>query len=364
MAPYELWNTRTSLGVMRDVRSEDWYFGQFFTKQMRSTTEYIDFERLPIRSRKLAPMVMPMGRGQGVFDDTQRTYRFKPGNIVVEESVDPLRPLTFSPGIDRSMLDPNNLTPMQRLSLIKAEMAGEAVKAIERRWEWMKARSIIDGKVTLVYDTGESYDVNFQRASGHTEILTAGNRWGDTGISIVDHIQAIVDTMNDAEFGGMPTRATMGGLVAKAIRADAEVLTHLDKNIAGATITVERGLIAGGPNGGKIYKFGELQIGGASGQKIELWVNNETYTSNTGTQVRYLGANEIVFTGTASAINGYECFGRIVDRDADYQALPIFPKNFVTGERVKTENMSWESAPLMVPINPNATYKLTPVALI
>lgn len=52
----------------------------------------------------------------------------------------------------------------------------------------------------------------------------------------------------------------------------------------------------------------------------------------------------------------------IVDKDAGYQALPLFPKNFETGERVKVENVSVESAPLFVPINPNATYKATVLA--
>jgi hypothetical protein len=70
----------------------------------------------------------------------------------------------------------------------------------------------------------------------------------------------------------------------------------------------------------------------------------------------------MVFLGSADAIKGYECFGMIVDRDAEYQALPIFPKNYVKGDDVKVEHLSFKSAPLMVPINPNATYKLTPVA--
>jgi hypothetical protein len=70
----------------------------------------------------------------------------------------------------------------------------------------------------------------------------------------------------------------------------------------------------------------------------------------------------MVFLATPETINGYECFGMIVDRDAQYQALPIFPKNFEKGDDVKIEHLSFKSAPLMVPINPNGTYKLTPIA--
>jgi len=357
--PYELWQSHKLLGVFRDTRPEDWYFSQFFTNQMRSTDEWIDFEKLPVRARQLAQFVKPLGRGHGVFTDKVQGYRFKPANIVVEDSIDILRPLTYQPGIDSSMLHPTQLSPMQRRALLKMQMMSEFITAVERRWEWMKARAIIDGEVTINYLDGTVAVVDFQRDDDHTEVLTMGNYWGDSGVSIVDHIQTIVDTMNDAEFGGMPTRITMGGGLGAIVRRDAEILEHLDKNIAGSTMRVERGLVSGANGGGKIYKIGELQVGGASGQNIELWVNNETYTANDGTQARYLGNYEAVFTSTPEAINGYECFGMIVDLDAEYQALPIFPKNFVTGERVKVENISAESAPLFVPINPNATYKLT-----
>lgn len=353
--PYEIWQTHTMLGVMRDVRAEDWYFGQFFNRQIRSTDEYIDFEKLPIRSRKLAPFVKPLGRGTSVYSDSAKTYRFKPAYSIVEEAIDPLRPLTFAPGIDRSMLDPNKLTPSQRRAILKAEMTAEAIKAIERRWEWMKARSIIDGTNTIVYQDGQSVSVDFQRAAGHTEVLTAGNYWGDSGVSILDHIQTILETMNNAEFGALPTRITMGGALGKIVRKDAEILKHMDMNIAGGRHVVERGLVSGGANGGKIYKIGDLFVGGATGYSIELWVNDETYDTST----RYLGQYEAVFTGSAESIMGHECFGMIVDQDADYQALPIFPKNFTTGDDVKVEHLSFKSSPLMVPINPNATYKLT-----
>lgn len=357
--PYELWQTRKLLGVFRASRPETFYFGQYFGSQMRSEDEWIDFEKLPIRSRKLAPFVKPLGRGHGVFTDRVQGYRFKPANVVVEDAVDPFRPLTMQPGIDPSMLDvQGRLNPMQRLSLIKAEMLREMQLSVERRWEWMRARAIIDGEVTCTYKDGSSVLVDFQRDNDHTETLSGGNRWGDSGVSILSHIQTIMDTVNDAEFGGLINRITMGGGVASVVRQDEEILDHMDLNIKGGVHTVDRGLAPAD----KVYKFGELFVGGASGHTIELWVNNETYTADNGTSTRYLANNAIVATADPAAINGYECFGRIVDKDAQYQAIPMFPKNFETGERVKVENLSVESAPLFVPINPDATYKATVIA--
>lgn len=357
-APYNPWTTHKLLDVFRDEKPETWYFGQYFTGgQMRSTDEWIDFEKLPVRSRGLAPFVKPMGRGKGSFTDRVQGSRFKPANVVAEDAVDPFRPLSFQPGIDRSALhmNMNAISPMQRLELIKAQMVQEFQMQVMRRWEWMKARAIIDGKVTCTYLDGTSVLVDFQRDTDHTEVLTSGNYWGDSGVSILDHVQTIVETMVNADFGGMPTRITMGGGVATVVRQDSEILDHMDLNVKGGVHSVDRGL-AGAD---KVYKFGELFVGGASGHTIELVVNNETYTDSAGATQRYLGNNEIVVTSTPAAINGWECFGMIVDKDAQYQALPLFPKNFETGERTKVENVSVESAPLFVPINPNATYKAT-----
>lgn len=361
--PYSLWSSRKSLGVMRDMRSETAYFGQYFTNEMRSEDEWIDFGKLPIRSRRLAPFVKPTARGRGLPGDRVQGFRFKPANVVLEDGIDQNRALTFEPGIDGSPFDVLTLSPMQRRDLIKAQMLADYNAALDRTEEWMMAKAIIDGKVTVTYQDGESVLVDFQRAAGHTEVLGVGDRYGDSGVSILDHWQAVMDTMNDAEFGGMVTRITMGGDVVPIVRKDAEILDHLDTNIRGGSVTVDRGIITGGPDGGKVYKFGELLVGGGSGQKVELWVNNETYENDSGVQTRYLGAKEVVFTSTASAIKGYRCYGAIQDLDAEFQALRRFPKNFVTQNgRIKTEHMSLEAAPLFVPINPNATYKATVLA--
>lgn len=353
-APYELWETRTALGAMRAVKPETWMFGQFFNRQVTTESEWIDFEKLPVPTRKLAAFVKPMGRGTSVYNDTSRSLRFKPANIVVEEQIDPLRLLSTAPGID-AMLEPMNISPARRRNLLRVAMTEQAMTAIERRWEWMRARAIIDGAVTVRYEDGQSVAVDFGRSAGHTETLTSGNRFGDSGISFLDKIQSIIDTMVAAEYGGVPTKVTMGGGVWAVIRKDAELLEAMKFEQQRTDITIERGLLA---NVQKVFQVGSITVGGSSGQRLELWVNNETYHDNSGTAQRYLGNKDVVLTASPEAIMGMQVFGRIVDMDADFRALPIFPKNYMKGDRVKTEHMSWESAPLMVPINPDATYKI------
>lgn len=353
--PYELWDTRRSLGVFRATDPAPQYWTPWFTRQINSTDEYIDFEKLPVPSRKLAAFALPLARGASAYDDSVRTFRVKPAYIKMDDAVDPLKPLVKQAGIDPSMLDVSRLTPMQRLELIKVAIAAAHRRAIELRWDWLCARALIDGKVTL---TGAEYPttlVDFGRAAGHTVTLTDGTRIGDAGIKALDVIQARCDTMNDAEFGAMPTRITMGGSVWSVLREDAGILAHLDTQTKGGVHTIDRGL-----NAGKIFPVGELSIGGQSGQKIELWVNNETYIDPvSGASTRYLGAREMVFTGSPESIMGFQCFGRIIDQDAGYEALDVFAKNYTeqSGD-ITVQRISHKSSPLMVPVNPDATLKI------
>jgi len=352
--PYELWDTRTSLGMMRATKPETWQFGKYFTRQINTESEWIDFEKLPVPSRKLAAFVKPMGRGTSIYTDSSVTKRFKPANIVVEEQIDPFRLLSTAPGID-SMLNPMTISPMQRQNLLRAEMTSQAMTAIERRWEWMRAKAIIDGTITVKYESGEPVTVDFGRAAGHTQTLTSGNRFGDSGIAFMDKAQGVIDTMTDAEFGGIPVDIIMGGSVWAVVKNDTGLQKAMEFEAQRGDVNIERGLIG---STGKVFKVGTISVGGPSGQTLNLWVNNETYVDNSGVAQRYLGAKEMVFCAAPEAIMGIQCFGRIVDMDANFAALPIFPKNFIKGDRVKTEHMSFESAPLMVPVNPDATYKI------
>jgi hypothetical protein len=326
---------------------------------VNSEEEYIDFGKLPSQRKAVAPFVMPMGRGRPVYEDREIVSRVKPAYVKVEDTIDPLMPLRKRAAIDVSYVDEETLTPMQRLNLIRTQMTISHVNSIQRRWDWLAAKAIIDGQVTL---TGEDYPttvVDFRRNANQTVVLTAGNRWGDSGISIFDFLQEQVDKMVDAEFGAVPTRITMGGKVWAVLRKDAEFKEHMDTNYREPRATVERGLVSGD----KVFKVGEMTIGGNSGQTIELWVNNDTYYDiESGTEERYLESNAIVMTGSAEALNGYRCFGRIIDRRAEYRPLPIFPRNYLTGNDPEVEKLSHKSAPLMVPINPNATLKATVVA--
>jgi hypothetical protein len=83
-----------------------------------------------------------------------------------------------------------------------------------------------------------------------------------------------------------------------------------------------------------------------------FYVYAETYQDDSGSEVPYLGANEIVITG--QAIEGTKAHGAILDKGAGYQPMEIFPK-MITEENPSVESVLTQSRPLIVPGNVNAS---------
>lgn len=359
-APYNVWDSHKSLGVVRAVDPvlNYWTSLGFNSREINSTDEWIDFEKLPAVGRKLAPFVRPLGAGKPLYEDRSRGFRFKPAYIKVKEAVDTLMPLVKRPGIDRSMVNVSEITPMQRREIIKVQMTIQAVNAIRRRWEWMAAKALIDAKVTIKGEEYPAVELDFRRNPNHQIVKTSGQFWGDTGVSIFDDIQRWADRMFGAEFGGFPVRLTVTPAVWGVMQRDPEFMKHMDNQVRDPRATIERGLISAE----KAVKVGELLVGGRSGASIEIWLYRDTFIDpDTGVSTPFLNDGDILLSASDDAIQGYRCFGAIIDPYARYQALDIFGRNWMELGDPAVEYLLWQSAPLMVPINPDATLRATVV---
>lgn len=339
---YELWDTHTLLGVYRELDPiPSYWLDLLFPNEMTFDTEYIDFERIPRVGRKLAPFVVPLAQGRPIFEEGSNLARFKPAYVKPSDPVTPTRALRQRPG---TLLSPDQSTPMQRYNAIKSDIIAYHRTAIERRWEWLAAQAVIEGKVTISGDDYPTQLVDFGRAAGHTIVLGVAARWGDTGVSIIDNIQTWADTMHAAPFGGAPNRLTVGTSAWGVMRKDDELLAELDTTRRGTEMDFKTGLIG----------TGEARFVGNLGGNLDLWVYNDYYTLN-GSATPFMSPKDVVLTGPA--VSGYRCFGAIVDVHAQFQALPVFSRNYLPEGDVAIEQVVTQSAPLMVPVNPNATLK-------
>ena len=344
---YELWETHTLLGVYREMDEPPRYWlDLLFGNELQSDDEYIDFEKIPRAGRKLAPFVAPMAQGRPIYEEGGRVARFKPAYIKPSDPVTPNRIMRRRPG---ALLGPDSNTPMARYDAIKADIIAYHRVAVERRWEWLAARAVIDGKVTIEGDDYPTQLVDFGRAAGHTVVLGNGARWGDSGVSIFDSIQGFVDLMHAAQFGGAPNRLTIGTDVWKVMRRNEEVMKEMDTTRRGTDVDIKTGLLPAG----------EARFVGNLGPTLDVWVYNDYYTSGNSV-VPFMSPKDVVFTGPN--VEGHRCYGIIQDLRAQFQAMPVFPCNYVTTGDTVIEQILTQSAPLMVPVNPNATLKATVVA--
>ena len=91
---------------------------------------------------------------------------------------------------------------------------------------------------------------------------------------------------------------------------------------------------------------------------IEVWVYSGFYQDDAGAIVPLMSSKDILMSG--NAIDGVKCFGAIQDLKAGLKATSMFGSSWDENDPSATFMMH-QSAPLMVPVNPNATLKATVV---
>lgn len=346
-----IYDTRTLLGVFWDDNymkpPENYWLSNFFGETMNFTTEAIDFSQIT-DVRKLAPLVVPTAQGVPIYSAAERMTTVKPAYVKPKDPVTASRMIRRAAGLgELGQLTP--MTPQQRYQAIVADIVRQHRFAIERRWEWLAAGAIIDGKVTLEDERYPRTVVDFERAAGHTVVLTAGNRWGDAGVSILDGIGSYRKIVRDARFGGMTNRLTVGSDVWEVMRKDPEIKELLNTQYRlGANANLKLGIL----EGLEVEYVGNLET-------LEIYVYSDYYQQPDGTVVPYMSPKDIVLT--SPSVRGVRCFGAIQDIGAQLQPLSVFTKMWAEQDPSATMIMS-QSAPLMVPINPNATLKATVVA--
>ena len=348
--PFGLYDTATLLGVVRvqPVESSYW-LDNFFGRQINFTTEEIMFDKVT-GVRRLAPFVSPVVQGRVMRTRGFETRTFRPAYTKPKHIVDPNRVFSRSAGEALG----GSLSPDARWNAAVAENLREERNAIQRLWNWMAAMAIIDGEVTI---SGEDYPtsvVSFGRDAGLTVALAADARWGEVD---ADPLGDIADLRKLAfEKSGSPiTRLTMGLDAFDLFFADEKVQALLKTELGAIPRTSDSQLSALGSPGQPFEYRGVLQ--GANGQgRLEIYTYNEQYEDEDGVTQSIMSSYDVI--GTGPGLNGTRCFGAIRDKRAGLQALPLFPKMWDQDDPSVTYTMT-QSAPLMVPGNPDNSFKIT-----
>lgn len=342
-----LYDTNTLLGVMRQTAPvPNYWLDLCFPRQVNFTDEFIDFEKL-VDNRKLAPLVVPTSQGKPIYSEGSTVTRLKPAYVKPKDPVNPNRMIQRRPG----ELQPGmgNQGPASRFNAVVADIQSEHRKAIERRWEWMAAQAIIHGKVTLVDAAYPERVVDFQRHASNTITLSGTSVWGGTNGDIVGNIETWRSQMRRLPFGGAVNRITVGGDVWEVMRKDAALMKLLDTQLRGTDADFRTGIREGL----------EVEYMGRLSGTLDVYVYSDYYHDVDGTSKDFMSSKDIVLTGPG--VGGVRAFGAILDNKAGFQALPIFPNMWSENDPPVVYCMA-QSAPLMVPVNPNCTLKATVLA--
>lgn len=339
-----LYETRELLGVMEaQAEVPNYWLNLCFNREVSFTTEEIEFEKLS-RTRRIAPLVIPTAQGRPIYKKGSTVTRFRPAYVKPKDAVNQSEIIARQPG----SLVGAAPSKQQSYDARVADIMSEHRKAIERRWEWLAAKAIIDGEVTLVDNDYPEVVVSFGRDSNHTVTLTGADTWDSGTQDILGDINEWRFMLRQAKFGGPVNRMTVGTDAWAAMAADPAIMELLDTNVRGSTADLNRG-----PQQGETVEY----MGRLDGT-LDIYLYRDYYEDASGTAVDFMDTSDIVMTGPN--IEGVRCFGAILDKAANFNAMSIFPKMWDENDPPVTFIMS-QSAPLMVPVNPDNTLKATVV---
>lgn len=353
--PLDIYTPMELYEVMFDPRqtvSTSQWLDRFYPRSFLSTQEEIMFDKID-GTRKIAPFMLPNAPGKPIYRRSgERIESFKPAYTKPKDAIRPTEMLNLQPG---------ELTRRMALQTPEARYNAEVIRitqfqrdAIQRLWDYMGARALIDGSLTINYAVDEgspaqSVVIDFGRAAGHTITLAGGSQWGDVGVNIYDQLQTWLDTVAAAEFGGSVTDIMLGATAAAAFLASADVKDKLDTRYRGSEdVSINRGLVRTDP-------LNPFTLLGYLGNGVKVWrvagVGN-TFQNSDGTLTNILAPGQVLLA--SQAVNGVKAFGAILDSAASLQPADIFSKMWDQEDPSARFIMS-QSAPLMIPVNPNCT---------
>ena len=236
------------------------------------------------------------------------------------------------------------LTDEQRMLRAVGVDLRDKMARLERRFDWMATKAMLDGKITVQGRGYEATVVDFGRNANNEVVLSGGQRWGQAGVSPLEMLH---DWSGKTE-----TPVSDFYLSADAyamLRKDPEVQKRMDTNMRG-TNTISNDAILGRD----MTLMGVLD-------GFRIWVVPNVQVQHEDGVVEALFPAKTVLGVSDQSFVGVRHFGAIRDVGAIKNGVSrgmyhvkSWEENDPSGQIILLQ-----SAPLMVPYRPNATMKAT-----
>lgn len=337
----------TLLDVLKTFKKPVPFWLKFFPRQINFTTDKIAFDRVNEDYRRLAPFVAPNVQGKILATEGYDTLEFKPAYVKPKHIIDPDMVLDRQAG---EALGAGSLTPQQRRDAVLAALLERHADMHLMTREWMAARAIIDGAVTISGENYPAVTVDFRRDASLTSVLTGGAKWDQLTADPLVDIRNMRNTSRN--LCGAVIRDLIFGLDSWAAFSERDEVKALLSNQARGSDTNFSVVFDGFED--NVEFLGELKGSNGNGV-IRLWLYSGKYRDAADVLQDILDPGAVV--GVSPAVEGVRCYGAIKDKSAGFRALEMFPKMW-EDEDPPVEYIMTQSAPLMVPKNPNATFYL------
>ena len=341
----DIFNTHVLTKVVEKLdRPASFLLNVFFGQEQTEDSEEIHFD-IDKSKPKLTPFVSPLVAGKVVDDEGFLTKSFKPAYAKDKRRFDPLRPLKRSIGEKIG----GTLSPQQRLEANINRTLSKQLENLTRREEVMASEALRTGKITVTGDNYPTVVVDFQRDPSLTVALAGSSRWGETGVNALDNLEDWVARIQEKS-GAVGRTIIMDALAWRVFKSDEKALKLLDIQRIKDTANIALGPIAFGQGSDLARYVGTIG-------DLDFWVYNDRYVDDNDV-VQKLLPDYTVLIGSPTQMEGTRCYGAILDEKAGYRAQRFFSKSWLE-EDPAVRWMLLQSAPLLVPYRPNASFCAT-----
>jgi hypothetical protein len=345
MNPYDLITLLTVLSTQKTIKP---FWGRWFTSEIVFDTAEIAFDKVNVDYRRLAPFVAPNVQGRVQRRSGSSIVSYRPAYVKPKDAVRPNEAFRRTPG---EALITGTLTPEQRRNATVARLLGEHRIKIDNRVEWMRAKALIDGAITVEGRDYPKVTIDFNRDASLTVTLTGTAQWDEPEVSStadpIGDLQSLRRAINDLT--GDVARDYVFGSNAWALFygfLDPEELQN--NELRGSEGTISRFL--DGLEG--VEYAGDLRgVGGAGLMRCWVYSQKAYEDDSTNTLTDILNTDTVVLIG--EGVQGVDCYGAIEDHDA-LLPLKYFPKVY-DEQDPSVRYLLTQSAPLPVPKQINST---------
>lgn len=327
----------------------DTFFPMVQTEDKGSEEIHFDIDESKPR---ITPFVHPTVAGKVVDNEGYRTESFRPAYAKDKRRFDPTMPLKRQIGEQIG----GDMSPAQRYDAAVSVTLSNQLEMLTRREEVMASEALRLGQVTVAGEGYKTVVVNFGRDSTLTIALLTTARWGESGVSPLDNLESWCGRVS-TKSGAACRDILMDPLAWALFKKDPQVVAQLDRAAYRGQDIVQVGPVVRGQGNDKYRYMGSIG-------DLDFYMGQDVYVDDAGNLQQILPDYTVMGAARGDAnsgrggLEGTRCYGTILDPKANWSAVRYFSKMW-DEEDPAVRWMLLQSAPLVVPYRPNASFCAT-----